>query len=85
VKELDWERIQRGAASIASEYGGTMELTNDLAYMAYKYRDRATAQKLLTQVGDKWSPSVWRDKKFFDRARDWAMGQTEWPTIPAAQ
>lgn len=80
VAELTWDRIQRGAAAVAAHYGGTLELTNDLAYMAYKYRDRATTQKLLAQIGDKWSRDVWRDKKFFDKARDWAQSQTQWPT-----
>jgi hypothetical protein len=79
VKELDWERIQRGAASTAAQYGGTLEDTNDLAYMAYKYRDRPAAQKLFAQIGNDWSRGVWRGKEFFDRARDWAQGETQWP------
>src|SRR5271155_87211 len=42
-QELDWQRIQRGYASISTHYGPSERLKNDLAYMAWKYQDVSVA------------------------------------------
>ena len=79
VNELDWQRIQRGFTALTSQFGATNAQQNHLAFMAYKYKDVAVAQKQFATIGDKWSRSVWLKRDFFDRIRDWAAasGQTE--------
>jgi Domain of unknown function (DUF4034) len=75
VKQMDWQRIQKGAQALQGKYGATRRTTNELAYMAYMYRDAVVARQQFSQIGDDWSRGVWRDRKYFDRARDWAQGQ----------
>jgi hypothetical protein len=74
VKQLDWKRIQHGAEVLQTQFGTTRKTANELAFMAYKYKDAATAQKLFAAIGDDWVRGVWRDRQFFDRARDWSNG-----------
>ena len=73
-KLVDWARVQRGYALIASRYGETKRNENELAMLAYLFEDKAVALKQFALLGDDWSHSVWRDKKIYDRARDWAGG-----------
>jgi hypothetical protein len=79
VKQLDWGRIQRGYKLCNQQYGATRRHDNELAFMAYKYKDIEIAQMQFASIGDDWATAVWRDRKFFDRARDWANGHTAWP------
>ena len=74
VKQMDWARIQRGYAAITTQYGGTKKLQNELAFMAWKYRDQKVAKEQLATIGDNWSRGVWGDQQKFDRARDWSLG-----------
>jgi hypothetical protein len=73
---MDWKRIQHGAQAVETQYGSTRRIKNELAYMAYKYKDVAVARQQFGLIGDEWSRGVWRDRKFFDRARDWSTGHT---------
>lgn len=73
VKEMDWPRIQRGYQAIAAQYGNTAWLKNEIAFMAWKFKDSAFARQQFDLIGDHWSSSVWRDRQRFDRARDWAQ------------
>jgi len=82
-EEIDWPRVQRGYASLIAAYGQNRHRANQLAYMAFRFRDREVAQQQFAYIGDKWSLNVWKDRKLFDRARDWANGQTSWPPTPA--
>lgn len=75
VKQMDWERIQRGYEALTTQYGSSRRTMNQLAFMAYKYKDTAVAGRQFTLIGDQWAPGVWRDRQFFDLARDWA-GET---------
>jgi hypothetical protein len=74
VKEMDWERIQRGYQALTAHYGATRRTKNQIAFMAYKFKDAAFARQQFELIGDHWAPGVWRDRQFFDRARDWAQG-----------
>jgi hypothetical protein len=73
VHEMDWERIQRGYQALSAQYGATHLIENRIAYMAYKFRDAAFARQQFNLIGDHWTRGVWRDRQFFDRARDWAQ------------
>lgn len=74
VKQLDWERIQRGFHALTTQYGSTRGLQNQLAFMAWKYNDIGVARTQFATIGDDWARGVWRDRAFFDRIRDWARG-----------
>jgi hypothetical protein len=84
VNQLDWQRIQRGYAAIQQSYGVTHHHMNQLAYIAWKEQDRTVAQAQFAAIGDGYSSSVWRGRKLFDRARDWANGHEQWPTNAVA-
>lgn len=74
IKEMDWARIQRGYQALAAQYGVDRRTKNQLAFMAYKYRDVNVSRQQFALIGDDWARGVWRDRKFFDRARDWSQG-----------
>jgi hypothetical protein len=74
IKEMDWARIQRGYQALATQYGVDRRTKNQLAFMAYKYRDVNVSRQQFALIGDDWARGVWRDRKFFDRARDWSQG-----------
>lgn len=74
VAEMDWARIQAGYDSVAASYGSTHRLKNELAFMAWRYGDRGVASQQFAAIGPDWSRSVWRNREFFDRIRDWANG-----------
>lgn len=79
VRAMDWNRIQRGYQILTAESGMSGSFQNALAFMAYKYKDKAVAQKQFAAIGNNWSHSVWRDREFFDKVRDWSTGRTQWP------
>jgi len=74
VHEMDWERIQRGYKTLCAQYGGDSTGRNQLAFMAFKFHDAAVARQQFDQIGDDWVESVWRQRMFFDRIRDWSHG-----------
>jgi hypothetical protein len=74
IKQMDWERIRRGYQALSTQYGVDRRTKNQLAFMAYKYRDVNVLKQQFAVIGDDWAPGVWRDRKFFDRARDWSQG-----------
>ena len=74
VHEMDWERIQRGYQALTAQYGASRQSKNQIAFMAYKFKDAAFARQQFELIGNNWSQFVWRDRQFFDRARDWAQG-----------
>jgi len=84
VDELDWHRILHGYTMLNQTYGAVWGYVNQLAYMAYKFNDREVAQQQFALVGNHWLPAVWRDKLFFDRARDWSTGRTSLPSTNPA-
>ena len=73
IKQMDWQRIQRGYHALVTQYGADRRTKNQLAFMAYKYRDVNVSRQQFALIGDDWARGVWRDRKFFDRARDWAQ------------
>jgi Domain of unknown function (DUF4034) len=74
IKEMDWSRIQRGYQALTTQFGVDRRTKNQLAFMAYKYRDVTVSRQQFALIGDDWARGVWRDRKFFDRARDWSQG-----------
>jgi hypothetical protein len=76
LDQMDWQRIQRGYQILTTQYGGDRRTKNELALMAYMYRDVNVSRQQFALIGDDWAPGVWRDRKFFDRARDWAQNPT---------
>jgi hypothetical protein len=74
VREMDWDRLQHGYQALSSQYGTSRRTMNELAFMAYRFKDVSVARQQFAAIGDRWSRAVWRDREFFDRARDWARG-----------
>jgi hypothetical protein len=74
--EMDWQRLQRGYQALISQYGAIGSVENRLAFMAWKFQDAAVAHQQFALIGDNWSPGVWEERSYFDRARDWAQAPT---------
>jgi hypothetical protein len=69
---LLWPRIQEGFAEVDSQYGATTLDLNRFAFIAFLYRDRETARRVLARVGDNWDATVWQEQGRFEQARLWA-------------
>jgi hypothetical protein len=76
VREMDWERLQRGYEAIAAHYGVGRYQENQLAFMAWKFQDSAVARQQFALLGETWNRTVWPNRSYFDRARDWAHSPT---------
>jgi hypothetical protein len=74
LQGIDWQRIQHGYRVMATQYGVSHKEQNELAFMAYKFNDVDVARQQFAAIGDDWTRGVWKDKKFFDRIRDWSQG-----------
>ena len=79
IHQMDWARLQRGYTALSVQYGGSHFRENQLAFMAWKYEDAVVARQQFTLLGDHWSRDVWRDRNYFDRARDWSLAPTGGP------
>ncbi len=79
VHDMDWQRIQRGYQGLISQYGAARRPENELAFIAWKFQDVAIARQQFSLIGDNWSRGVWRDRNYFDRARDWSKSPTAAP------
>jgi Domain of unknown function (DUF4034) len=75
IHEMNWDRIQHGYQALSTQYGTSRRTMNQLAFMAYKFKDASVARQQFAAIGDKWSRGVWRNRQLFDRARDWSMAQ----------
>lgn len=75
LKDWDWNRLQHGYSAIETVYGLSPRDVNELGFLAYKYHDQTIAQKQFALIKDDYSESVWRNRKYFDKARDWATGR----------
>lgn len=79
VQQMDWARIQRGYAILTTQAGTSLRVQNQLAFMAYKFKDANVAKQQFALIGDQWSRGVWKQRLFFERARDWSTGHNSWP------
>jgi hypothetical protein len=79
TKQMDWERIKRGAYALEKKYGPSRATINQFAFMAYKYRDAAVAGPLFAEIGERWAPAVWKEKSNYEQARDWAAQHNKAP------
>ncbi len=75
LKDWDWNRLQQGYRAIEASYGLTPKDLNELGFLAYKFHDQTAAQKQFALIKDDYSEGVWRNRKYFDKARDWAGGR----------
>jgi hypothetical protein len=72
VHQMDWARLQRGHAALDRMYGQVPFDMNQLAMMAYRFKDVAVAKYVFAELGTRWSKNVWKTKPRFDVARNWA-------------
>ena len=75
-KEMDWARIQRGYATTKERFGVTALQEEQMAYMAWRFRDAAFAEKQFEMLGAKWSKSIWHDEEKYNKARAWAKNHS---------
>jgi hypothetical protein len=76
---MDWQRIQRGYQTLQTRFQTNSRSRNELAFMAFEYKDRSIAQQQFGVIGTQWSRSVWRDQNYFEKVRDWSNGRENWP------
>lgn len=76
AKEMDWARIQRGYKATKERYGVTEHQENQMAYMAWKFRDAAFARKQFELIGSNWSRGIWKTRDTFDKASAWATNHS---------
>jgi hypothetical protein len=69
---LDWARLQRGYRAQGEMFKNTNYDTNQLALLAWRFHDRNVAREAFAQIDGRWSKRVWKNRKHFDKARDWA-------------
>ena len=74
--ELDWTRIQRGHKALADMYDSVNYDRNQLALLAWRFKDAAVARQEFGLIGDKWAQTIWSGKAQYDSARQWAGQQT---------
>jgi hypothetical protein len=79
VKAMDWGRIQRGYQQLTTQFGVDRTQRNRLAFMAYKFNDSGMARQQFASIGNDPILSVWKDRAFFDKVRDWSTGNQNWP------
>lgn len=74
---LSWPKIQEGFAVMEEDYGATMIKLNRFASLAYLYKDREVAKRVLERVGNNWDISAWGKRSTFDEARAWAQPEAK--------
>jgi hypothetical protein len=81
---MSWERIKRGYKALEESYGVSLTNLNKVAYMAAIGGDPLYANELFTRIGDFWDQKTWKDRKYFETARDWATAGVIAKTIEEA-
>lgn len=70
--QLDWPRVVRGFKANEKQYGISLSVLNEVAYLAVHQKDAITANDLFLRIGDNWNDSQWTDRQNFDSAKGWA-------------
>jgi hypothetical protein len=89
VKELqfDYGRIKRGHEDLLKRYPQANYFLNSFCLFAGIYGDQKQTRLLMEKIGNQWDKSIWKEEKYFQDYRRWAMGQPEptTTTAPATQ
>lgn len=67
---LSWPRIRQGFMDLDRRYAGSQRTLNYFAYYACLAGDWPTARSLFDRLGDRWDPSVWWIKQWYESWRD---------------
>jgi Domain of unknown function (DUF4034) len=70
---VSWSRLKQGLLDREQLYGVTSRMLNTFCRLAGGAADRPTTRDLLARIGDAWDPDVWKERKYFDEYRTWAM------------
>ena len=70
---LSYERMKRGFLASRSRYPGNRFELNSFCYFASIAKDRPTAAKMFTLIGERYDRDVWGNREEFNRWRDWAV------------
>jgi len=70
--DLPWPKIKEGYAALEHLYGTSQLKMNRFALLAARFGDKSAARDIFALIGDRWDPEVWRDRRKFDLAKNWA-------------
>jgi hypothetical protein len=77
--KIDWTILRRAFDTRRRLYGTTDDIRNEELKLAVVFSDRATARRLLDQIGTRWAPHVWQRWTSFQAAADWVHADTGMP------
>ena len=72
---VSWPRVKQGIVEVDQLYGMNTYETNRACLLATTMGDQGLSRELFKRIGDKWEPSVWGSRQFFDLRKGWALGQ----------
>jgi hypothetical protein len=70
---ISWERLKQSLADREALYGVDLHTLNAMSLLATFIKDYETARALFAQIGDKWDPTIWRERRYFDNYRTLAV------------
>lgn len=76
---FSWPRIKQGHRDLLERFPESTYRLNSFCLLASVYKDKETAKELFDKIGDDWDDYVWRTQAVFDRWRNWAYDQGDWP------
>jgi hypothetical protein len=82
---IAWRDVQDGFEALHKRSPDSMWVLNHYARMAVGAGDRATALRLMREIGDNFYESAWTTRANYDRALAWTMGGAtvnELPEVP---
>jgi hypothetical protein len=71
--KLSWQRISKGYEALEKRYGTSMEVMNQIAFLATLYQDPIVADKTMARIGNQWDEEKWKDKANYDSWKEWAV------------
>ena len=71
--QASWLLTRDGLAQMREKYPDSLEILSVSAKLATQAEDRALAQKLFEQIGDRYLPNTWRTPERFVHYRHWAQ------------
>jgi len=69
---MSWPRIKRGYMALEEMYGVALINLNKICYMAAVGGDPLYANELFARIGENWDRETWKDRNYFETARNWA-------------
>jgi hypothetical protein len=75
--QISWPQMKKGFEDIVHAYPDSGLNLNWYCYFACLADDRDTARNLMPRIGNQWERQVWKNRPFFERWKEWALGTEE--------